>query len=327
MPRLPRLDIPGLLHHAICRGIERREIFKDEADYGNFLDRLARLAGEHRVKVYAFCLMPNHVHLLVKPLAVPLSTFMRRLLTGYAIYFNKRHRRAGHLFQNRYKSYVVEEDVYLLELIRYVHLNPVRAGIVSNLKELAAYPYSSYSSLMGKSKHGFCEREEVLQYFSKHPKAAKERLYEFMRDGIAEGKRDDLSGGGLKRSLAKLDPESRKERQAYDERILGTGLFVESVLKEVDKEKNCGQEDVLLKMLLDEIAALHGLTVFELCSGSKRASVSKARNIVILFATKNLGIVPKKLSEVLNVAPSTVYDAIRLARGKEGLELHLNLNP
>ncbi len=316
MPRLPRLDIPGLIYHVIFRGIERKEIFRGDADFKELLSRLSSLAGAEDMKVYGFALMPNHVHLLVRPLKMTLPTFMRRLLTGYAIYFNRKHRRAGHLFQNRYKSFAVEEDTYFLELIRYIHLNPVRAGIISDLDRLVLYPYTGYSALMGRTKYSFMEVDEVLLNFGGNLKRARQSLKEFMEGGIALGRQAHLLGGGLKRSLAKLDPESKRDLQAYDERILGSGLFVEAILKDIDKGDKGAQEDSLLKELLDRVATHYNLSLPELCSGSRRKVVSKARAAAVFNATKRLGTSPRVLSQVLGVAPSTIYDIIRLEKGE-----------
>lgn len=316
MPRGPRIDIPGMVQHVICRGIERKEIFKSEDDYKELLSRLTKLAGAEDIKVYAFCLMPNHIHLLVRPLKMTLSSFMSRLLTGYAIYFNRKHKRAGHLFQNRYKSYVVEEDTYLLELIRYIHLNPVRAGIVPDITRLAVYPYTSYPTLMGRSNHPFVDKAEVLAYFSSRLKAARQRLAEFMKEGLSRTQQTDFAGGGFKRSLERLDPEERKERQAYDERILGSGFFVEAILKEIERKKDNRRKEVLLGDLLGKTATLYNLTIPELCSGSRRVPIPEARAVVVYFATKELGIKPKELAEILNVTAEAIYHLVRVNKGK-----------
>ena len=129
MPRSSRLDAPGVLHHVMGRGIERRKIFIDKRDRQDFITRLTALAEDSSMDIYAWALLPNHFHLLCKTRKRPLSSSMRKLLTGYAVNFNRRHKRHGHLFQNRYKSIVCQEDAYLLELARYVHLNLLRAGI------------------------------------------------------------------------------------------------------------------------------------------------------------------------------------------------------
>ena len=130
MPRKSRIDAPGALHHVIARGIERGQIFRNDGDRSHFLIRLGDILTETNTACYAWALIPNHFHLLLRTGNVTISTTMRRLLTGYANWFNRRHRRYGHLFQNRYKSILCQEDAYLLELVRYIHLNPLRAGIV-----------------------------------------------------------------------------------------------------------------------------------------------------------------------------------------------------
>ena len=125
MPRQARIDAPGALHHIIARGIERRRIFRTRKDYLDFIDRLSSLLDSTGTRCYAWALIPNHFHLLLKTGSVPIATVMRRLLTGYAVSFNNRHCRHGHVFQNRYKSILCQEETYLKELVRYIHLNPL----------------------------------------------------------------------------------------------------------------------------------------------------------------------------------------------------------
>lgn len=125
MPRLARLDAPGVLHHIIIRGIERRKIFRDDEDKNNFTDRLSILLPEIQTTCYAWALLSNHAHFLFRSGSAGISTLMRRLLTGYAIYFNRKYRRHGQLFQNRYKSIICQEDIYFKELVRYIHYNNI----------------------------------------------------------------------------------------------------------------------------------------------------------------------------------------------------------
>jgi len=136
MPRTARLDIAGVLQHVIVRGVEKRDIFLDDNDRQDFLDRFCVLLAKMNTECLAWSLMRNHVHMLLRPMAGNLGQFMRRLLTGYAVTFNLRHHRSGHLFQNRYKSIICEEDPYLLELVRYIHLNPLRVGVVKDISAL-----------------------------------------------------------------------------------------------------------------------------------------------------------------------------------------------
>ncbi|MBW2012166.1 MAG: transposase, partial [Deltaproteobacteria bacterium] len=153
MPRQARLDAPGLLQHVMARGIERREIFKDDKDRSSFLERLALILEETQTQCYAWALIPNHFHLLLRTGQTPISSVVRRFMTGYAVTFNIRHRRSRHLFQNRYKSIVCEEDTYLLELTRYIHLNLLRAKLVKDLKDLDKYPWTGHSVLLGNNKN------------------------------------------------------------------------------------------------------------------------------------------------------------------------------
>jgi len=146
MPRQARIDAVGALHHIIIRGIERKRIFQDDLDRNDFVSRLAHILPETGTLCYAWALLPNHAHLLLRTGLAPIAEVMRRLLTGYAIRYNHRHRRHGHLFQNRYKSILCQEDVYLLELVRYIHLNPLRAKVVNDLIELEPIPVNEWHS-------------------------------------------------------------------------------------------------------------------------------------------------------------------------------------
>ena len=148
MPRKARIDAPLTLHHIIARGIERRNIFRDNNDRNNFIDRLSNILIETKTPCYAWALMPNHFHLLLRTAEVPISDVMKRLLTGYVVRFNRRHDRVGRLFQNRFKSILCQEEVYLLELIRYIHLNPIRAGQVNSLETLSRYKFCGHGALL-----------------------------------------------------------------------------------------------------------------------------------------------------------------------------------
>ena len=146
MPRQPRLDAPGTLHHVMVRGIDGKKIFRTIKDREDFLIRLSCLCESEALSIYAWALMTNHAHLLVRTGRKPLSKSMRKLLTGYAVNYNRKHKRSGHLFQNRYKSIVCEDDPYLLELTRYIHLNPVAAGLVRRAED---WEFSSFLEFLG----------------------------------------------------------------------------------------------------------------------------------------------------------------------------------
>jgi len=158
MARKPRALIAGGIYHVTSRGNDRQAIFRDDRDRESFLDRLAESARIYQVRIYLYCLMPNHFHLLLETPLGNLDRFMGSLLTGYTVYFNRRHQRIGHLMQGRYGAQVVEGNEYLLKLSRYIHLNPVQVLGVKELKlkerrsRLRAYRWSSFREYIGKAK-------------------------------------------------------------------------------------------------------------------------------------------------------------------------------
>ena len=184
MPRLARLDAPGVLHHVMGRGIEKKKIFFEDRDRTDFLSRLAALGEEKWMDIYAFALLPNHFHILCRTREKPLATSMRKLLTGYAVNFNIRHRRHGHLFQNRYKSIVCQEESYLTDLVRYIHLNLLRGKIVKDIKELNSCPWSGHSAIVGRVKRAWQDTRYVLSYFGKGIMARRNYTQKGVSPGI-----------------------------------------------------------------------------------------------------------------------------------------------
>ena len=236
MPRQSRIDAPGSLHHIICRGIERRKIFRNTADRDDFVARLSRVVSDTETSCYAWAVMPNHFHLLLRTGSVLITTVMRRLLTGYASGFNRRHQRSGHLFQNRYKSILCQEDPYLKELVRYIHLNPLRARIVKDLDGLDFYPYCGHNRIMGytKEKERWQDTDFILAIFGASMESARMKYREFIESGVSMGRRPELTGGGLVRSAGGWgELKSMRRMRGHikgDERILGDPDYVESVL-------------------------------------------------------------------------------------------------
>src|SRR3989339_949437 len=199
MPRQRRIIIAGGFYHIIQRGIEHRQIFIDDSDRSEFLRRLEIALRETQTSCLGWALMPNHFHLIIKTGKKPISDLMRKLLTGYAGYFNWRHKRVGHLYQNRYKGILCDEEAYLLELVRYVHLNPLRGGIVRNMDELCRYKWCGHGATAGKRKVMWQNVDEVLERFGNTCKYAQLKYRQFVAEGQKLGRRDEFSGGGLKR--------------------------------------------------------------------------------------------------------------------------------
>jgi putative transposase len=336
MPRQARLDAPWLLQHVIARGIERRKIFKDDHDRENFLTRLALILDETQTQCYAWALIPNHFHLLLRTGLTPLSKVMRRLMTGYAATFNKRHKRSGHLFQNRYKSVVCEEDLYLLELIRYIYLNPLRAGLVKDLKELDKYPWTGHGAILGKRKNPLvpypssknkhekpgkylAEKtvEDVLLHFGDSVREARRRYRQFVKQGVDQGSRPELQGGGLIRSAGgdkkALLRRKREERELSDERILGSGNFVTEILKKSNEFQE-NRPRIPLEQLANRVIAYFGIKIEDVLGKSQKSRISTARSVICYFAIKKMGYSGISVGKFLKIRR---YSALRCAeRGK-----------
>jgi REP element-mobilizing transposase RayT len=240
MPRRSRIDAPGALHHLLVRGIERRAVFRDDADREKFIEKLGTVLAESLTSCFAYALMRNHVHLLLRTGTVPIATVMRRLLTGYAMYFNRRYRRHGHLFQNRYKSILCEEETYLKELVRYIHLNPLRAKAVDDLMALRGYRFCGHGALFGRFERNWLDGRYVLKAFAEDSDEARQRYEEYVSKAVGEGRRDDLTGGGVLRSIGGWEELKRQRRGGGrikgDERILGGPDFVNETLRHANEE-------------------------------------------------------------------------------------------
>lgn len=315
MPRTARLDVPDVLQHVMARGIEGRDIFRDKKDREAFLTRLSDLVTKGNIQLLAWCLMPNHFHLLLRTHEMSLATFMRRLMTGYAVWHNLRHERKGHLFQNRYKSIVVEEDPYFLELVRYIHLNPVRGNILDSISQLDRYPYSGQAVLMGHKKFKGQDVEWVLGAFGRRLGAARRRYRDFVEAGFHQGPREDLRGGGLIRSAGgreQLASRSREEWEKGDERVLGSGGFVEEVLKTLQpgKEKN----KTNIAEILDAVCRKWGVTSEQILSRSRGRKISNARRTFFLTAYEEGGRSITELGKLCGVTHSAVKQAMERAR-------------
>ena len=326
MPRQARLDAPGALHHVMGRGIEGIPIFRRDEDREDFLTRLGTLCEGEALSVHAWALLDNHFHLLIRTGRQTISEGMRKLLTGYAVRFNRRYGRNGHLFQNRYKSILCEEDPYLLELTRYIHLNPIRAGVVKTMRQLAAYRWTGHAVILGRVRREWQDVDTVLAYFGKRQKEAVRKYEKYVSEGVRVGKRPDLVGGGLIRSMGGwsevLSLRRKGEREASDERILGGGKFVERVVEEVEermKETLRWRKRVMdLQTLLKEVARREQLEEGEVRGRSRREAVVKGRTILSQVAIRKLGYTGASVARFLGMTTSSVN---RMARLEEMTEL------
>lgn len=322
MPRKSRIDTSGALHHLIGRGINRQEIFTDKKDYLAFMERLGDLLIETKTSCYAWALIPNHFHLLLRTGDVPVSVLMKRLLTGYAVNYNRGHNRYGHLFQNRYKSILCQEDSYLLELVRYIHLNPLRAKLVSEYRSLAGYSYCGHGAIMGRRKIDWQDTEYILRLFGDREAIARRKYNQFVCNGVDQGRRPDLTGGGLLRTHGGWTGIKRlKESGDYqkgDERILGDGEFVKEVLAKAEerfKDKyRLKAEGYNMDKLLIRVAEITKLTPEQILDSVRDIKRTRARSILCFWATDKLGFTQSQLGLLLNLTPSAISHAAR--RGK-----------
>jgi putative transposase len=323
MPRQSRIDTTGALHHVIARGIERRKIFDDDQDCSDFVENLGLILEQTETTCYAWALLPNHFHLLLKTGPVPITTVMRRLLTGHAVRYNRRHQRHGHLFQNRYKSILCQEDVYLLELVRYIHLNPLRAGLVSDFDQLDRYPYSGHGTIMGTIERTWQNSNEVLLFFGKRVSSARRKYKEFVAQGVEEGRRGDLTGGGLIRSaggwVAVKELQESKTHMKSDERILGDGDFVSDILSKAEEslEKRYALKagGVDIHYIAKRVATLLDIPEAAVWREGKFKELVEARSLLCFWSVRELGVSMTSLARRLNI--STVAVSKSVARGAE----------
>lgn len=324
MPRQARIDAPGLLHHVIARGLERRKIFNDKRDYDDFLGRIEISLAKSPNQILAWALMPNHFHMLIRSGAGGLSRFMRRLMSGYAVAFNGRHRRSGYLFQNRFKSIVCEEETYLLELVRYIHLNPVRAGLVKSVSELIEFPYSGHSAIMGVIARPWQDTMEIVRKFG-----SKDRYATFVFEGQKQGRRPDLVGGGLVRSKGGMGEvlQSRREGdlQAYDSRVLGDGDFVERVTKEAEtllkKKIELRRQGINLRSIARQITESAGLERRALFTRGRRDPVSRAKAVLIFMGVDLFSRTTKEMAAL------TKMSLAGASKARERGEILVNQDP
>jgi len=210
MARTPRLFAPGVLYHVIVRGNNRQRTFFNDGDYQAYIARLGRYRMQFGVTIYAYCLMSNHVHLLVETGSQPLSRFMQGVQQSYTQYFNRKHCKVGHLFQGRYKAILCEKDEYLLTLVRYIHLNPIRAKLAPKLDE---YPYSGHREYAAGRASEVLEPGKVLDMLG-----GRRGYRKFIQEGLGEGHREEYY-------------------EVLDQRFLGDEDFAEKLKLNADEEQ------------------------------------------------------------------------------------------
>ena len=268
MARRPRLFAAGVLYHVIVRGNQRQKTFTAESDYQAYIERLARYRKKYDYVLHAYCLMPNHVHLLVESSEQPLAKFMQGLQQSYSQYFNLRHRKTGHVFEGRYKAILCQKDQYLLQLIRYIHLNPVRAGMVRSPER---YRYSGdHVYLQGKATETI-DPATVLSMLG-----GKQAYRRFVQDGLSEGHKEEYYA-------------------VEDQRFLGAEGFGARLLKKETGLSGKKLTQRSIETVARELAKLLKIDVQALRSPDRGWAISKARTIAAYVLVRRLGY---RLSDV-----------------------------
>ncbi len=256
MARAPRIEYPGALYHVLARGNQRREIFHDDADRSKYLAKLAAYKQRHGFALYAYVLMTNHVHLLIETRDVGLGKIVQGIHQSYTQSYNRRYQTVGHVFQGRYKACVCARDSYLLELVRYIHLNPVRAKLVA---DPADYRWSSHRSYLGVEAGAAIDAQPVLVQFGEQPSEARQRYREFV----------EAAQGGTAR------PE-------YYQRVLGDETFKE----DVERRRTPGPERPASRArtpqaLLELVARSAGLPRARILGPERSSAVVRARRLFV----------------------------------------------
>ncbi len=301
----------------MCRGVARSPIFVDDLDRLTFLRHLGVVLRDASSTCFAWALMPNHVHLLLRTGTDRLGHVMQRLLTRYAGHFNRRHGRVGHLFQNRFRSILGEEERYFLALVRYIHLNPVEAGIVDSVDHLRHYRWSGHMDIVGKCRFDWADPEFVLSLFGSSQAGAVTRYVEFLSHEPA--KKVNVSGF----AVDPVDPVAELDllqQEGGEPRVLGRGEFVGRVIRQVegrDRRRRAltarmGPADVLKRA-----AEVTGVTVADIRGNSRRSAVARARALASKWLVEDLGLPGIRAAELLLVSAAVVSRGVRTGRSLE----------
>lgn len=300
MARRPRVHFPKALYHVIARGNQRQDIFLDEKDNRTYLYYLSEYKSRYPFRLYAYVLMKNHLHLLLEVETTPLSKIMQSLQFRYTRYFNRRYSKVGHLFQGRYKAILCDKAPYLLELVRYIHLNPIRSKVVKNLEK---YKWVSHLGYLGMIKDSLVDEEFVLGQFGKNKYVARGKYRKFVLDGM------DLGHQG-------------RYYEVKDQRFLGGDEFIEGI--ETSKAINTPVLfDIPMEEMVREVSRVVGVTRDRMYSLSRDRRGAYGRGLVAYLARKLAGYLVKDIAGYFGREPMTISQAIinveDLLRRDEGL--------
>lgn len=323
MPRQPRLDYPGAIHHVMVRGIDGRDIFLDESGRNDFVERAGALFLATATACFAWALIPNHWHLILRTGLKPLWRVMLKLLSGFARTFNARHQRRGYVFQDRYKAILVEDDDYLDELVRYVHLNPIRAGIVEDVEALADYPWTGHAELLGNGPERLCSVEEVLARFGRTVAGARRNLSTWVEEGIAS---EGACAGTLEKLAERFaghKPEANRRLTRFapkqHTRVLGSNRFVEEILLQVEEQESrhlrLRNSAWSVNEVIEWTCTLLHADPKPIKAGRRSSIASRARAVICYLLVVEFGRTNREVALNLGVTPSAVTRSV--VRGEQ----------
>jgi len=282
MARRARIEYEGACYHVVTRGNRKEPIFLDNEDKKRFLSKLRQYKRRYGFLLYAYALMDNHIHLVIETTRVPLSRIMQGVLQSHTQWHNRKYKTVGHVFQGRYKAILCDRNAYLLQLIRYIHLNPLRAGIGRPLQ----YRWTSHRAYLGLERGDLVDSELVLAQFSGDRRRAIELYSRFIREGMGEGRREEFYGVG-------------------GEPVLGDEQFYEEVLKKTRRAsgvlKNRTLEQVSVK-----VEELTGVGVHELRGRARGEALMRARSLFIRLSKLYTGSGCREIADFLNREPGSL---------------------
>ncbi len=313
------MHIPGGYYHVIGRGLERRYIFKARIDKLDFLARMGDNLERANAHCLAWALMSNHYHFLVQVGEEPLSRLMAPVLGGFASSYNRRIKRCGYVFQNRYQSILVDEDCYLLELIRYIHLNPVVAGMITDVSGLKDYPWTGHAGMTGKHRQTWHSVNAALAYFGAKTRQARPAYVRYMQESEKDPQDTSFSGGGMIRSHGGWESieRLRKEHIACigDERILGSSEFVTSALRQdslwTQQPTRLANAGWNIEKLAEWVCHSTGIDQDNLLLKARGGKLSEAKSILCYLGARELGLTIREIADFLSISQPSATAWVR----------------
>ncbi len=310
-----RADEPGSFHHVICRAVEGRHIFAEDRDRADRLKRLYKLVDEGCFRIHAWVIMSNHFHLLLERLETELSRSIQRLLTGFAMRYNKLHERRGHLFQGRFRSIRIERESYLLELLRYIHLNPLRAGIVSNLKELEDYVPSGHLHIIGKMNYPWQSIDLIKAYFSEEASSYSwvDRYIDYLGSDDEKYRLEFEEGSFFinRQGLQKSDIEVGEGVSEKTTRILGNRDFATELYGNIRNKRKITvrerlEEHETLLDLLETASSATGVSQKAIRNSGGSRRTNRIRRVLARIIVNEIGLSISDAARFLRVSPGMI---------------------